>query len=87
MPYVMPASRMPAPAANVTLPSQSIRPRRPEAVARRLRYDQIVPTTLIGTLTQNTARQSMTASSPPASRPRNCPASAVIWLMPRAMPR
>jgi hypothetical protein len=84
---VIPASRTPAPAAKVTLPSQSIRPGRPEAVSRRLTYDQTVPVTLIGTLTQNTARQSTAASRPPASRPRNCPASAVIWLTPSAMPR
>ncbi len=47
----------------------------------------MVPVTLIGTLTQNTARQSTAARRPPARRPRNWPASAVIWLMPRAMPR
>src|SRR5215467_575271 len=45
------------------------------------------PNTDTGTLTQNTARQSIAASSPPTTRPRNCPASAVIWLTPRAIPR
>jgi hypothetical protein len=47
----------------------------------------MVPSAPKGTLTQNTARQSISASSPPASRPRNWPASAVIWLMPSAIPR
>ena len=46
-----------------------------------------MPKTPNGTLTQKTARQSIAASSPPATRPRNWPASAVIWLMPSAMPR
>ncbi len=78
---------MPALTAKVRLPSQSMRPGRPAEVSRRLRYDQIVPVMLIGTLTQNTARQSTTASRPPASSPRNCPARAVIWLTPSAIPR
>jgi hypothetical protein len=38
-------------------------------------------------LTQNTARQSITASSPPATRPMNWPAMAAIWLTPSANPR
>ena len=46
-----------------------------------------MPTTPNGTLIQKTARQSIAASRPPATRPRNWPASAVIWLTPRAMPR
>ena len=37
IPYVMPASRIPAPPANVMLPHQSMRPRLPDAVSRRLR--------------------------------------------------
>ena len=47
----------------------------------------MVPITPIGTFTQNTARQSHAASSPPSSRPTNCPAMPAIWLMPSAMPR
>ena len=46
-----------------------------------------MPNTPTGTLTQNTARQSMAASNPPAMRPTNCPAMAAIWLVPRARPR
>jgi len=46
-----------------------------------------VPSTPNGTLIQNTARQSISASSPPATRPRNWPASALIWFTPSAMPR
>jgi hypothetical protein len=38
-------------------------------------------------LTQNTARQSMVASTPPATRPMNWPAIAATWLVPRANPR
>lgn len=55
--------------------------------SRRLRYDHTEPTTAIGTLTQNTARQSIAASNPPATSPRNWPTRAVIWLMPKAIPR
>jgi hypothetical protein len=84
---VIAASSAPAPAVKVRFPTQSIRPGLRVPVSRRLRYDQMVPTTPIGTLTQNTARQSTVDSSPPASSPRNWPASAVIWLMPRAIPR
>ncbi len=40
-----------------------------------------------GTFTQNTARQSQAASSPPATRPMNIPPSPATWLMPRAKPR
>ena len=73
--------------AKVTLPPQSIFAGRGVPTSRRLRIDQIVPNTPTGTLTQNTARQSISASSPPATRPRNIPASAVIWLTPKAIPR
>ena len=47
----------------------------------------MVPKTPIGTLTQNTARQSHSASTPPSTRPMNEPAIAATWLMPSAMPR
>ena len=47
----------------------------------------MVPITPIGTFTQNTARHHHAASSPPSSRPTNCPAIPAIWLMPSAMPR
>ncbi len=40
-----------------------------------------------GTLTQNTARQSMAASRPPATSPTNMPAKPAIWLVPSAKPR
>ena len=46
-----------------------------------------MPNTPIGTLIQNTARQSQAASMPPSSSPMNWPAIAQIWLMPSAMPR
>lgn len=75
------------PSAKVTLPPQSIRDRCGLLTSRRLRIDQTVPRMPNGTLTQNTARQSSSASSPPATSPRNCPASAVIWLTPKAVPR
>src|ERR1035441_3707949 len=52
-----------------------------------VRKAQMVPNALMGTLTQNTARQSQAASSPPSSKPRNCPQITEIWLMPSAMPR
>ena len=38
-------------------------------------------------MTQNTARQSIAASRPPATRPMNWPASPATWLMPSAKPR
>jgi hypothetical protein len=40
-----------------------------------------------GALTQNTARQSMVASTPPATSPMNWPDSPATWLVPRAKPR
>ena len=46
-----------------------------------------MPNTPIGTLTQNTARQSQAASRPPSSSPTNWPEIPAIWLMPSAMPR
>jgi hypothetical protein len=87
IPYVMPASNTDKPTANVMLPHQSIRPARRVPSSCSERYDQIVPTTPIGTLTQNTERQSHSASTPPRTRPMNEPAIAATWLMPRAMPR
>jgi hypothetical protein len=47
----------------------------------------MVPNTPIGTFTQNTDRQSHAASTPPSSRPTNCPEMPAIWLMPSAIPR
>ncbi len=47
----------------------------------------MVPTIPIGTLTQNTSRQSTAASSPPSSSPTNWPEIPAIWLTPSAMPR
>ncbi len=81
------ASSDAVPTAKVMLPPQSIRARRGARTSRRLRIDHTVPNRPNGTLTQNTARQSISASRPPATRPRNCPASAAIWLTPSAMPR
>ena len=46
-----------------------------------------MPNTPTGTLTQNTARQSIAASRPPATRPTNWPASPATWLVPSAKPR
>ncbi len=40
-----------------------------------------------GTLTQKTARQSIAASRPPATRPMNWPEIPATWLVPRAKPR
>ena len=83
----MATSSRPAPHANVMLPHQSIRARRTVAISRSLRYDQTVPNTPIGTFTQNTARQSHAASTPPSTRPMNCPEMPQIWLIPSAIPR
>ena len=80
-------SSSPAPRANVALPSQSILARRVVAISCRLRYAHTVPNTPMGTLIQNTARQSQAASSPPSSSPTNWPEMPAIWLMPSAMPR
>jgi hypothetical protein len=46
-----------------------------------------VLTTPIGTFTQKTRRQSISARRPPRIRPMNEPAMAATWLMPMAMPR
>ena len=80
-------SSSPAPSANVTFPGQSILARRVVAISCRLKYAHTVPNRPIGTLIQNTARQSQAASSPPSSSPTNWPEIPAIWLMPRAMPR
>jgi hypothetical protein len=69
------------------LPGQSSRPLRRSPSSCRDLYDQIMPSTPIGTLTQNTARQCHSASRPPSTRPMNEPAIAATWLMPSAMPR
>ncbi len=46
-----------------------------------------MPKTPTGTLTQKTARQSQTASSPPATNPMNWPLNPATWLIPSARPR
>ena len=77
-----------APAAKVMLPHQSSRAGcRALATSRSFLYDQMVPNTPMGTLTQNTSRQSTAASRPPSSRPMNWPEMPTIWLTPSAMPR
>ena len=76
-----------SPTANVRLPHQSIFDSRRAPVSWSDLYPQTVPRIAIGTLTQNTARQSHSASRPPITRPRNEPATAATLLMPSAMPR
>ena len=83
----MDTSSSPAPTAKVMLPHQSIEARLTVAISLSFRYDQMVPKTPIGTLTQNTARQSHAASTPPRIRPMNWPEMPQIWLMPSAIPR
>ncbi len=56
-------------------------------ISRRLRYDQMVPPSPIGTETMNTSRQSTAASTPPRIRPMNMPEMPATWLMPIAVPR
>ncbi len=87
MPYVMPVSNDVSPSANSTLPGMSSDPGFFVPTSCSDLMDQMVPTMPRGTLTMNTARQSMTASRPPRMRPMNDPAIAAIWLMPSAMPR
>jgi hypothetical protein len=71
IPWVIATRIAAVPAVKVTLPTQSMRARWRAPTSRRLRYDQTVPPMPNGTLTQNTARQSIAASRPPATRPRN----------------
>ena len=78
---------MPAPAAKVMLPIQSMDAFRVVAISFRLLYAQTVPNTPNGTLIQKIARQSQAASRPPSSSPTNWPEMPAIWLMPSAMPR
>ena len=87
MPKVIEVSSTPAPAANVRLPSQSIRALRVVAISRSDLYAQTVPNRPNGTLIQNTARQSQADSRPPSSSPTNWPEMPATWLMPSAMPR
>ena len=75
------------PTPKVTLPHQSIRAVFLVPTSRSLRYAHTVPNTPIGTLIQNTARQSTSASSPPTTRPMNAPAMPAITLTPIAKPR
>src|ERR1700759_664313 len=83
----MAASRMDSPTPNVMLPHQSTLDDRRSPSSRSERYDQTVPTTPIGTLTQKPARQDTSDSTPPTISPTKEPATAAIWLMPRAGPR
>ena len=53
--------------------------RMPLAGVAQLRYVHTVPKMPTGTFTQNTARQSTAASSPPTTRPMNMPAMPAIW--------
>ena len=87
MPSVTPIRIALSPTANVMLPHQSMRPWWRSPLSRSIRYAQTVPNIPTGTLTQNTARQSIAASTPPATRPMNWPAIAATWLMPSASPR
>jgi hypothetical protein len=87
MPLVTPIRIALRPTANVMLPHQSIRPGCRSPLSRSDRYAHTVPITPTGTLTQNTARQSIAARTPPATSPMNWPAMAATWLMPRAKPR
>ena len=57
------------------------------AVSWSMRYAQTVPKSPNGTLTRNTARQSIAARTPPMSSPANMPARTPIWLTPMAKPR
>ena len=75
------------PTPKVTLPHQSMRAAFFVPSSRSLRYAQTVPNTPIGTLIQNTARQSTSARRPPATRPMNAPAMPAITLTPIAKPR
>ena len=83
----MPASSAPSPTAKVTLPHQSTRAwcRSPTSCSDL--YDHTVPTSAMGTLTQNTARQSHSDSTPPSTSPMNEPAIAATWFTPSASPR
>jgi hypothetical protein len=75
------------PIAKVALPHQSIRAGCRAPLSRSRKYAHKVPAMPTGTFTQNTARQSHAASSPPAVSPRNCPAIPATWFTPRAKPR
>ena len=76
-----------SPTPKVTLPHQSMRASLRVPTSRSLRYAQTVPNTPIGTLIQNTARQSTSARMPPTTRPMNAPAMPAITLTPIAKPR
>jgi hypothetical protein len=75
------------PIAKVALPHQSIRAGCRAPLSRSRKYAHKVPAMPTGTFTQNTARQSHAASSPPAVSPMNCPARIAVWFTPRAKPR
>ena len=71
----------------VALPSQSMRPGFFWPTSCSDLIDQMVPMMPNGTETKNTARQSISASTPPRMRPMKLPAIAATWLRPRAKPR
>ena len=83
----MAASTAVSPIAKVALPHQSILACRRTPVSCSDRYAQTVPSRPRGMLTQKIDRQSHSASTPPATRPRNEPARAETMLTPSAMPR
>jgi hypothetical protein len=83
----MPTSTAIRPTAKVMLPHQSIRACWRTPVSCSFRYAQIVPITPNGTDTRKIRFQSIGASTPPTTRPRNEPAMAATPFMPSARPR
>ena len=75
------------PAANVTLPHQSILAgwRTPRSTS--LRHDHSVPKSPTGTETRNTSRHDTGPSTPPSTRPMNDPAMPATVFTPSASPR
>ena len=76
-----------SPAANKTLPHQSIRACLRTPMSLSMKYAQMVPNSPIGAETRKTRCQLTGPSTPPSSSPRNEPAMAAIELMPSAVPR
>ncbi len=75
------------PTPKVRLPHQSILAGVRAPTSFSFRYAHTVPNTPTGTLIQNTARQSTSASRPPTTRPMNDPAIPAMTVTPIANPR
>jgi hypothetical protein len=86
-PYVRPMRIITRPTAKIRFPHHSILAAARTATSFSFRYAHTMPNTPIGTLIQNTARQTTSASTPPTTNPINEAAMPAMTATPIAKPR